>query len=364
MQKKIFHTRYEVHPALAVTDRFFVWGYGTWGKGFLQQWEQEKTGELLGIVDKNASEQEHASASLQAPEALRAASGVTRVVIAIENPYAVQDIRDTLHAWGMDAMAVSTMKRVHSLESVSVDDALAECPDPQMIASYRALLQPCSVRGQKLVRIGRASDGGYVMLDDFRPGSAAYSFGIGTDVSWDQDMAGRGYDVYMYDHTIERLPEDRPGFHFFRKGIAGTEQPPHLDTLAHYIQQNHQEGQQHMILKMDVEGAEWDALLACPEELLQAFDQIVLELHGMCSNASAQKRLRVLEKLDRTHAPVHAHANNWGNEYKIDGRWHTDAWEVTYANRAVYECAPGGDARTELDVPACPDVPDVVLFES
>ena len=48
-------------------------------------------------------------------------------------------------------------------------------------------------------------DGGYILLDDFHEGSIAYSFGISTDVTWDKEMASRGYDVFMYDHTIDKL---------------------------------------------------------------------------------------------------------------------------------------------------------------
>lgn len=56
------------------------------------------------------------------------------------------------------------------------------------------------------VRVGNAHDGGYVMLNDFAHRNIAYSIGINDDVSWDFDMAERGFDVYMYDHTIEKLP--------------------------------------------------------------------------------------------------------------------------------------------------------------
>lgn len=118
-----------------------------------------------------------------------------------------------------------------------------------------------------------------------------------------------------------------------------------------------------MILKMDVEGAEWDSLLACSDDLLRSFDQIVLELHDMVIHEDGEKRLEVLRKLNQTHAVVHVHANNWGKEFQIDGRWYTDAWEVTYANRSVYDMTPGGELYTELDTPCCSEVPEVYLFQ-
>ena len=65
------------------------------------------------------------------------------------------------------------------------------------------------VLGAKYRRVGRDFDGGYVMLDDFssQKFDAAYSFGINDDVSWDEAMAALGMDIFMYDHTIEKLPK-------------------------------------------------------------------------------------------------------------------------------------------------------------
>lgn len=201
------------------------------------------------------------------------------------------------------------------------------------------------------------------MLDDFRRVGIAYSFGISGDVSWDRDMAERGYDIFMYDPTIANLPEERLEFHFFRKGIAGAASGEY-DTLEHFIQQNHHEAVRHMILKMDVEGAEWDALLTCPEEVLQSFDQIVMEFHGMTFAKDAEKRLATLRKLARTHIPIHVHANNCGDEYIIDGRWYTEAWEVTYALRTGHSFVPGGALYTDLDAPNSLEYPEVCLFQA
>ena len=67
------------------------------------------------------------------------------------------------------------------------------------------MLHIAKVGGFDLVRTGKHYDGGYIMLDDFHAGDIAYSFGICDDVSWDKDMASRGYDIFMYDHTIDMI---------------------------------------------------------------------------------------------------------------------------------------------------------------
>lgn len=85
------------------------------------------------------------------------------------------------------------------------------------IMHMRSLFPLMSVcEGSGFVRIGRKNDGGYVMFDDFESRKYAYSIGIADDVSWDRDIASRGLDVYMYDHTIQGLPEKMTGSTFFR----------------------------------------------------------------------------------------------------------------------------------------------------
>lgn len=70
------------------------------------------------------------------------------------------------------------------------------------------------------VRVGQNGDGGYVMADDFRKGGIAYSFGISTEISWDFAMSQRGYDIFMYDMTIDGLPFENEKFPFSRKVLA------------------------------------------------------------------------------------------------------------------------------------------------
>ena len=128
---------------------------------------------------------------------------------------------------------------------------------PQYYDELQELLRVGKAEGFELVRVGCNNDGGYIMLDDFG-GGIAYSFGIAGDVSWDKDMASRGYDVYMYDHTIDGLPEDNPRFHWSKLGISdGMTHDGRLKSLEELIASNGHEGKHNMILKMDVEGAEW-----------------------------------------------------------------------------------------------------------
>ena len=74
---------------------------------------------------------------------------------------------------------------------------------------------------KSFVRIGGEHDGGYVMVDDFLRTDYFLSFGVGDNVSWDQDVSLLGKEVHLYDHTIQELPEAVLGSKFYKEAISG-----------------------------------------------------------------------------------------------------------------------------------------------
>jgi hypothetical protein len=48
--------------------------------------------------------------------------------------------------------------------------------------------------------------GVFFLLSEMSTFCAAHSFGIAEDVSWDATIAERGMDVFMYEHTSDKLP--------------------------------------------------------------------------------------------------------------------------------------------------------------
>lgn len=173
-------------------------------------------------------------------------------------------------------------------------------------------------------------------------GGVAYSFGINNDVSWDTDMAARGYDVFMYDMTIDGLPQENERFHFFKAGIAGTEvAEKSLNTLDYFMATNGHTDKSDMILKMDVEGAEWGFLSTVPSETLGKFDQMVFEFHFMTyekNQAYMSATLACLAKINQTHSLVHLHANNFGSFIILDDKiLFPDVLELTYVKTSNYE---------------------------
>ena len=106
------------------------------------------------------------------------------------------------------------------------------------LLDFLSQFTPRGAVGRAKIRVGnQTGDGGYVMLDDFEGIVGALSAGIGRDVSWDQDIAGRGIDVYQFDGTITEPPATHERFRFFRRMIAST-----ATDVSEFIQEPDRKG--------------------------------------------------------------------------------------------------------------------------
>ncbi|MCE0522569.1 MAG: FkbM family methyltransferase [Methylacidiphilales bacterium] len=201
------------------------------------------------------------------------------------------------------------------------------------------LLAPERVEGVAKIRVGAPHDGGYVMLDDFREISGAYSLGIGPDVRWDLALAQRGVPVWQYDPTVPGPPASDPLF-TFQPWRIGTLDDPETQTvsLASLIEMNKHQGAD-LILKMDIEGAEWEVFAGIDPDLLRVFRQIVVELHSLHRVAEPdwhQQATSALTHLTRHHQVVHVHGNNLSSIVVAGDLRITESLEVTLARRNAY----------------------------
>lgn len=236
-------------------------------------------------------------------------------------------------------------------------------------AQVISLLSPMDVIGGRYVRVGCEGDGGYVMLDEFarKQIDAAYSFGIGGNVSWDESIAERGIDIYMYDHSIQGLPKQNERFHFFKLGLTGHRPGGNLKTLTSIISDNGHVGNANLILKMDIEGCEWDVFDESESDIINQFSQIVLEFHGLSEDVEDDehaKQIKILEKLNKTHQVVHVHANSAGYVEYVGPLTLPNLLEVTYARRSDFVGMFSDNSRyfpTELDSSTFPFLPDIPL---
>lgn len=224
-------------------------------------------------------------------------------------------------------------------------------------------LRPVTAQGLHLTRIGGRADGGYVMASPV-DAVGAVSIGVGSDVSWDLDMSALGIPVAMFDHTVRVPPTTVPGGRFHRVGVGPVERGS-TKPLSSLIRMAQFPQKGDLVLKMDVEGSEWDVLAAIERPDLSCFSQIVVELHGFSQlrNEDSGKRvIAAVEHLTSLHSPVHIHANNYDPLRRFDRWWFPDTLEVSLVRKDVIPGAePARSLRSDLDVPCDPRVSDIDL---
>ena len=206
-------------------------------------------------------------------------------------------------------------------------------------------LCPKKVVGKNLKLFGLKKDGGYVLTDDLKNIKIAYSFGVDGEFSFDMHLADNDIDVYMYDPFIKGLDFSkynlnngldfknninyyRQKLHFFKTGITGSIKQNNMKTLQEILNDNGHSNEKDMILKMDIEYAEWDALNEITEDILKKFKYIVIEFHLW--KRPEKLIINVLKKLLKFHQVIFIRFNNAGQLIEFGRNKICNAIEVTY----------------------------------
>jgi hypothetical protein len=227
-----------------------------------------------------------------------------------------------------------------------------------------AELQPVALKNCTLKRFGSANDGGYLMCENLiEPIEAAYSYGVGINDDWGCDVSRRYHvPVQQYDCFDPAKPTCNGGTFAFHNECVG-DRTGHrdsrfFDTLENQIRKNGDLGR-HLIIKMDIEGAEWESLLAAPDELLASIPQLAMEMHGF----DDPKILGVLRKLKRNFYLVNLHFNNWSCTSRAAPlpAW---AYQALWVNKRIGlldPAVPIPAPMSPLNAPDSPTWPDCQL---
>jgi len=256
----------------------------------------------------------------------------------------------------------------HLLQSAA--DKLAPGATRDFLKTLR-LCAPC----QHYERIGEYNDGGYVMCTDGLDKGlvGAYSYGISGYDGWGMGIAKKyGVPLEEYDCTNLQEPSVCWGctVHFHGECIlpAHGSPKPLYKKLAQQLQEsgNGQAKDRSLLLKIDVESAEWDVFGEEPVENMRKFREIVVEYHWLNQVHDHDRYLAAVKKIEQAgFAVTHLHGNNFGGglqqfgEYKIP-----NVLEVTYIQKPAQGCAANIPYRLSLDTPNNannPELGDAVL---
>jgi Methyltransferase FkbM domain len=230
------------------------------------------------------------------------------------------------------------------------------------------MLRPVALFNCQLERFGEKNDGGYLMcgnlLDQVQ---SAYSYGISGYDQWGCDISTRfKLTVHQYDcfNTTEpACPAGRTDFHAECVGdsarrVEGRE----FDTIKNQFAKNGDQSKR-IVLKIDVEGAEWESFRSAPDDVFDQIDQMSVEFHWLHDEQAqwlpSGDYQPVMQRLKQFFEVAHVHFNNASCVGELDP-FPTWAYEVLFVSKrlAVVDPSRTVTGLDPLDAPNNPSFPD------
>ncbi len=274
---------------------------------------------------------------------------------------------------GRQARAVATQQRQPAVQQLPAGDSqrAAAVQQPLTPVEQREalfhMLQPVALANCQLERFGETHDGGYLMcgnlLQDVQSG---YSYGIGGYDKWGCDLSTR-FDVtiHQYDCFNTTQPACSGGNTVFHAECVGdkteTVDGRVFDTVKNQVAGNGDRAKR-LVLKIDVEGAEWETFLSVPDEILERVDQMAVEFHWLRDDAQwvhDDRYLRVVRRLKQFFEIAHLHFNNASCDDHLKP-FPTWAYEVLFVSKrlALVDRSRKAGGLHPLDAPNKPSIAD------
>ncbi len=188
---------------------------------------------------------------------------------------------------------------------------------------------------EPIQRIGGSGDGSYILAGNQFNDCLLVSGGISNNNEFELELANMGATGFQFDGSISHPPKlhERLGF---RQVYVGRR----FGFLN--LQEMTREGLEFMsmpprakILKLDIEGSEWDLLAG---ETLADFDQIIIEMHGLFEvmRINGNLKLQVLNNLVDNFYTIYANGNNCCGFTNIGGYPIPNIAEFSFVNKKKF----------------------------
>ena len=236
--------------------------------------------------------------------------------------------------------------------------------------------------GVEKIRIGRNQDGGYIYANqDLNKIDTVYSFGVDCEMGMEShfheinptakinmyDPAGKLYSQNYDKVKMDKFVSELPSYCKFRNmGVCGDNiSNEHLIPLSKLITQNG-DNKNRLLLKMDIEGGEFDVFSNTYINYLLLFDQMSIEFHfNLNDNSFIQTYSNVLKKLNEHFYMFHIHANNYAPVCTVNGHSIPSVLEISFAKKSLFPNAVPSTVANKgteyLDFPNNPNAPEIKL---
>ena len=195
----------------------------------------------------------------------------------------------------------------------SEPEPVATTERERVLQRLAAAIRPVKLSNCEFERFGDTYDGGYVMCGNLMSrAESLYSYGISATDNWGCTLSARlKKPVHQYDCFDLKRPEPCDGATpVFHEECVGPKRETIdgrlFDTVEAQMTRNGDAGKR-VVMKMDVEGSEWESFLTMPEAVLQRIDQLSVEFHDV----EHKDALPVINRLKTIFHVVNLHYNNY-----------------------------------------------------
>ncbi len=197
-------------------------------------------------------------------------------------------------------------------------------------------LTPYTVGDLPLERWGPNAEGGYVVPSGLlSKATVLVTGGVSDDARFEAEVAANvsGIRIVLLDHTIDKPPDQTPLNAIWHK--LGLGSAPGCISLEAATAMSGAKPDDTLVMKIDIESAEWELLESTPEEFWDRVAVLLLEMHGLDRKVEWGRYTTLLEKLNRHMLIVHLHGNNYARTALIEGMQVPMSIEATYINRKL-----------------------------
>lgn len=198
--------------------------------------------------------------------------------------------------------------------------------------------RPYALQGD-LKRYGNKSDGGYIINTKYLElSNVLYTYGVGGEVSFEIDLLKHNpnYKIHLYDPTISQFPEIDGNVIKHKEGLASYKQDKY-DNLLNHLSIN-QDMNEKVLLKIDIEGGEFDFFRNIDMNLLSNVVQMIVEFH--IDRAPVDHFIECLNKINEKFICIHIHGNNHSNITYINNIEFPIVSEFTFINKQYIKETP------------------------
>jgi len=230
---------------------------------------------------------------------------------------------------------LSNLEDLFSNNKYMLSDNMSE-----RIDLIRQLISPKRFPSKWTKRMGDSPDGGYYVPILNKNSFVTISCGAGTDISFDSDMSKYG-PVFLYDGTVDSPLLNSDNIFFFNKNIS-LELSDNSTTLESILIEvfSRYSFPFDLVVKMDIEGDEWDILESLPDSFASKIYTLIVEFHNLSlieDDIKFDQYSATLKQLSNFFVPIYFRPNNFGGLIISEKNALPEYFEVTYISKNVYK---------------------------